>query len=104
MTQPPPPAALPPGLVDELIAIITAPLRDGETAATGFARKEAELRGAFAAVGIVESLALHARLVNPRPEDPLATAFARLTADRRLRLVEFLADARRRAARYGARG
>jgi hypothetical protein len=90
--------AAPSDLDAQLIAIISEPLRDGETAAAGFARKEAELRALFAGLRVLEAHALHRRLVHPRANDPVAIAFARLTAPRRLRLVEFLADARRRAA------
>ena len=81
-----------------LIAILEAPLHAGETALIGFARKEAELRSAFAALSVIESRALQARLANPRSGDLLAAAFMRLTAERRARLINFLADARRREA------
>ena len=81
-----------------LISILESPLRYGETAREGFLRKEAELRAAFAALPVATQRALHARLVNPRMGDALATKFAGLTADRRTRLLTFLADARRREA------
>lgn len=81
-----------------LLAIIEAPLHLGETAAAGFARKEVELRRVLATLSIAESRALHMRLSNPRPGDQLAASFQRLTADRRARLINFVADARRRAA------
>ena len=81
-----------------LISIIEAPLQPGETAAAGFARKELELRVAFAALSVLDARALHARLSNPRSGDVLADAFTRITADRRGRLINFLADARRREA------
>lgn len=80
------------------IAILEASLKEGETAHVGFARKEAELRNAFAALTIMESRALHARLSNPRSGDELAAAFLRMTYERRARLINFLADARRREA------
>jgi hypothetical protein len=92
-------ASAPPTASDaSLIAIIEAPLQSGETASCGFARKEAELREAFAALSILESRALHSRLWNPRSGDRLAAAFMRMTAERRARLINFLADARRREA------
>jgi hypothetical protein len=81
-----------------LIAILEAPLLYGETARDGFLRKEAELRAAFAALPVATQRALYARLSNPRVGDALATKFAGLTADRRTRLLTFLADARRREA------
>jgi O-methyltransferase involved in polyketide biosynthesis len=53
----------------------------------------------MSALTVLEARALHARLSNPASDDPLAKAFKRLTADRRARLINFLADARRREAR-----
>lgn len=81
-----------------LLAILEAPLHDGETAAVGFARKEAELRHAMATLSVLESRALQSRLSYPKAGDQLATAFMRLTGDRRARLLNFLAEARRREA------
>ena len=81
-----------------LIAILDAPLHDGEPAHVGFARKERELAAAFSTLPIFDQRALHARLSAPRQGDVLAAKFARLTQERRTRLLNFLADARRRAA------
>jgi hypothetical protein len=83
-------------------AILEAPLHEGETAMGGFARKEEELRVAFAALSILESRALQARLSNPRNGDRLAASFSRLTIERRARLINFLGNARRREALSGA--
>jgi hypothetical protein len=80
------------------LAILEAPLLPGEPAFAGFARKEAELRAAFAALSVMEARALHARFSHPKANDRLAQLFMRLTADRRARLINFLADARRREA------
>ena len=80
------------------ISILDAPLLPGETARIGFLRKEAELRAAFTQLPTAAQRALHARLANPAPGDQLAERFARLTLDRRTRLLTFLADARRREA------
>ena len=80
-----------------LLAILDAPITN-EPTAVGFARKERELATAFAALPIFDQRALHARLSNPRPNDALATKFGRLTVERRTRLINFLGDARRRAA------
>jgi hypothetical protein len=79
-------------------AILEAPLHEGETAMGGFARKEEELRAAFAALSVLESRAMQARLSNPRTGDRLAAAFSRLTIERRARLINFLGNARRREA------
>lgn len=81
-----------------LIAIIEAPLYAGETAAVGFARKEAELIHIMGKLSVLESRALVSRLSYPKDGDQLAAMFMRLTADRRARLINFLADARRREA------
>ena len=81
-----------------LIAILDAPLGDGEPAAIGFLRKEAELRATFAALPVLDARALHARLSTPRSGDLLAAKFAGLVIERRPRLLTFLSDARRRAA------
>jgi hypothetical protein len=81
-----------------LLAILEAPLHAGETAALGFARKEAELRHVLASLSVLESRALHARLSCPKDGDQLPKAFTRLTAERRARLINFIADARRREA------
>lgn len=81
-----------------LIEILDAPLWPGEPALVGFARKEQELRAAFAALPVSDQRALARRLSMPRPDDRLAQKFGRLTAERRTRLIQFLEDARRRAA------
>ena len=86
-----------------LISILNAPLAYGMTAREGFMRKEAELRAAFAALPVGTQRALHARLSNPRAGDELAAKFHQLTAERRTRLLNFLADARRREALAAAR-
>ena len=86
-----------------LIGILEAPLLYGETAREGFLRKEAELRAAFAGLPVAAQRALHVRLSNPRVGDAFATKFAGLTADRRTRLLTFLADARRREALAAAK-
>ena len=96
--SPPPPPA-PPAIDDApLLAILDAPLLAGETAAAGFTRKERELAAAFAQLSVLAARGLHMRLANPRQGDALAEKFARLTIERRTRLLDFLADARRRAA------
>lgn len=94
----PPTAPVAPTIDGRLIAILDAPLAPGETAMTGFQRKEAELGAVFATLSVLESRALHARLVAPKPGDELAHKFARLTVERRARLMAFLADCRRREA------
>lgn len=98
LPPPSPPEAQP--VVDDarLLAILAAPLKPGETASLGYARKERELAAAFARLAVVEAYALRKRLASPTADDELAQKFARLTVERRTRLIQFLADARRRAA------
>jgi hypothetical protein len=79
-----------------LIAIVEAPIAEGETAHAGFSRKEEELRVAFAALSVLDSRALQARLSTPRSGDRFAATFSRLPVERRARLINFLGIARRR--------
>jgi hypothetical protein len=93
-----------PDAVDErLIEILEAPLAAGETAAVGFRRKEAAIVGVLATLTALESRALLARIRSARAGDPLVEKLGRLTAERRQRLLAFLADARRREALQLAR-
>ena len=86
-----------------LLGILEAPLALGTTAREGFLRKEAELRATFAMLPVATQRAMHARLSNPGAGDELAAKFHQLTAERRTRLLNFLADARRREALAAAR-
>jgi hypothetical protein len=88
---------------DRLIAILESPPHAHEMIAAGFARKEAELGNVLATVELDVARALHKRLTTVTADDRLVAAFNRLTADRRQRLIVYLADARRRAAISTAR-
>lgn len=81
-----------------MIDILTRPLELHETHRDGNARREQQLRDVFARMTSAESLALHRRLGNPAASDELANAFTRLVADRRIRLLAYLYDPKRRAA------
>jgi len=83
---------------DAILAILDAPLRAGETAHAGYRRKEYELGTLFAALSPADARTLHARLSSPRTGDLAAERFHLLVAERRVRLLAFLADAPRRAA------
>lgn len=104
--EPPPPTAVEPPPAPArtshadaaLLAILTTAPPFGETLSAAYARKERELRDVLATLPAADALALHARLADPRPGDALAAAFARLVAERRARLLAFLADAPRRDA------
>jgi hypothetical protein len=87
----------------DLINILDSAPQYGETIEVSFRRKEAELRTVFAALPVLDARALQTRLANPRVNDAVAVRFSRLVADRRARLLTFLADARRRAALAGRR-
>lgn len=97
------PAPITTSLDPRILAILDAPLAIGETAMAGFARKEQELGSTFAQLSVIEARALGLRLSNARPGDLLAEKFGRLTVERRNRLLNFLADARRRQAIAAAR-
>ncbi len=81
-----------------LMVILLAPLQPGETTMVGYLRKEHELRAVFASLSVPAARLLHARLSAGKADDALGAAFARMTLDRRTRLLVFLADARRREA------
>jgi hypothetical protein len=85
-----------------LVAILDRPLVSGEPVYVGFARKEAQLRAALAALEPQVARAMFRRFCNPQAGDALAARFMRLTIDRRARLLAFLADARRRVAHVEA--
>jgi len=106
--RPPPvrpdPSVSPAAAVDApLIEILDAPLAPGEIASIGYRRKEEAIGAVLATLTALESRALLARLTAARPGDRLVEKLARLTPERRHRLLSFLADARRREARRIAR-
>ena len=82
----------------EIIAVLDERLRPAEPSAAAFQRKEHALRALFGALDVVDARVLHRRLTLPLPDDPIEQRFARLVAERKVRLIAFLADARRRAA------
>jgi len=83
----------------EIVEILRAAPTPGETIEAAYRRKEHALGSLFARLSPVEALALHRRLSAADRDDPIASQFGRLIASRRARLLAFLADARRRAAR-----
>jgi hypothetical protein len=95
-------APLPGDLDQRIIATIHAPM-DGVSAQTAYREKEHQLGAILAMLTVADAQSLHRRLTIPASDDPVAAAFARLTKDRRDRLVQFLADARRRAAQNRSR-
>ncbi len=78
-----------------LVAIVLRPLSPGETHAAGYATRERELCAALLALPPIELLAFRNRITASRPDDVLAAAFARMTIDRRQRIVAFAARAPR---------
>lgn len=97
----PSPHELTPDETQQLIALIVEPLGGGETVSAGYARKEQAIGEWFARLTVIRAWALHRRLTCAAASDPLAAAFGRLVGERRGRLLAFLGDARRRAARAG---
>lgn len=70
----------------------------GETIDLAFRRIEREIAALFAQLTPVEARALKQRLELVRADDSLTARFNRLVAERRIRLLAFLGDARRREA------
>ena len=99
---PVPPLPIAGELSADLEATLLASLRTtataGETVHALFQRIEAEVGHQLAQLTVIQSRALHQRLVHAAAGDPLATAFHRMVATRKGRLLAFLADARRREA------
>lgn len=94
----------PPIEVDRrILEVLEAPLEWGETVDAAFRRKERALLELFASLSSVEASKLHHRLSVARPDDAVASCFARLVPERRARLLAFLAEAPRRAAITKAR-
>ncbi len=84
--------------IEQQIKLILVSPRSCETIEHAFRRKEQELMELFASLTVVEARVLHRRLANPSIDDAIATLFGRLVVERRLRLLAFLAGARRRYA------
>ncbi|MFT3692116.1 MAG: hypothetical protein QM831_03180 [Kofleriaceae bacterium] len=82
----------------QIIAVLDAPRAEGEQFEVAFRRKEHELGALFAALSASDSLELQRRVGLKLAGDALAERFARLTNERRLRLIAFLVAARRRFA------
>jgi hypothetical protein len=81
----------------EILALLEAPLA-GPTIEVAHGQRERELGEMFARLSVTDSRALHRRLANPSPRDPIASRFGLMIAERRQRLLSFLAGARRREA------
>lgn len=81
-----------------MLAILGSPAQPGEPLAFAFRRKEEDLTRLFRTLDVLTARALQRRLANPAPHDAIASCFARITPERRARLLGFLGDARRRDA------
>lgn len=84
---------------EAILVILESPPKPGETLEGLFRRREHALGSLFATLDVYEARALHRRLSLSFPDDPVAMRFARLIAERRRRLLAFLAEAPRRTAR-----
>jgi hypothetical protein len=85
-------------LEQAIVAALDPAPSASETMLAGFQRKERALVQLFAQLSVSDARTLHRRLTLPVDSDPIASHFARLIAERRARLIAFLADARRREA------
>lgn len=90
--------SIPSEIETQLTQILASLPMPGETIELAYKRKEHEIGSVFASLSALESRALHERLTLARRDDALATQFSRLIEGRRLRLLAFLNDARRRDA------
>jgi uncharacterized protein DUF4157 len=85
----------------EILATLDAPSTGSARAA--FEHKEMALKAVLAQLSAAESRVLAERIETARPNDPIATRFARFVPERRQRLLGLLAGARRREAIEAAR-
>lgn len=90
-------------LEDEILSILGAAPEPGERIEMAFRRKEQELIMLLARLSVLDAMELHRRLTLGLAGDPVAAQFGRLIAERRARLMSFLAGARRREALRVAR-
>lgn len=98
-----PPAELRGSRDGEIVAVLDAPARFGESADALYRRKERELGALFATFPTADALALAKRFTAAAPGDLLSAQFSRLVIERRQRLIDFLTDAKRREVRQCAR-
>ncbi len=93
-----PSGALSPEAERAILDALASSPRAGETVALAFQRIEHQVGLLFAKLTVLQARALHRRLSQPVEGDALAARFGRLVRERRLRLLAFLGDARRREA------
>lgn len=82
----------------DILAILDAGPEPGERIEQAFRRKEANLLEALRRLSVGDARELHRRLSLALTDDPIAQRFGRMIAERRERLLAFLAGARRREA------
>jgi hypothetical protein len=90
-------------LEEEILSVLGAAPEPGERIEVAFRRKERELMFMFARLSVLDAMEQHRRLSLGLADDPIATQFTRRIAERRARLLSFLAGARRREALRRAR-
>lgn len=90
-------------LEDEILAVLDAAPEPGEPIEMAFRRKEQELMALLSRLSVVDAMELQRRLTLSLADDPIAARFGRLVVARRVRLLAFLAGARRREAQQRAR-
>lgn len=87
----------------QILAVLQAPPEPDERIEYAFRRKEDELMQLFAQLSTFDAMELHRRLTLCVSDDPIAARFMRLIVERRVRLLSYLAGARRREALRSAR-
>jgi len=83
-------------LEDAIVEALDVVPSSRETTRVAFQRKEHAIAMLFAKLTVSDARILHRRLTIPSDGDAIASRFALLIAERRARLIAFLADARRR--------
>jgi hypothetical protein len=86
-------------LLDAVSRVLDSQPEPGESVQRGFDRKERELRAFFAQLDHDARAALHLRLTAGETDDPLLTKLARVSTERRHRLIASLGEAPKRRAR-----
>ena len=97
------PTSITPEVERAITDVLASKPKLGETIDLAFRRIERELASLFAQLTPAEARALKQRFELVREDDAVAARFNRLVANRRLRLLAFLGDARRREALTAAR-
>lgn len=86
-------------VLDSVSLVLDSEPEPGESVQSGFDRKEHALRACFDRLDPDSRAATSLRLATGAPDDPIVGKLARLSTERRQRLISSLAEAPRRRAR-----